>query len=319
MSALPPVVGESSPIDAAHDAWEHTRRVLFPFRFELWLGLGALAFLDQCGQSGGGGGFPSAPPVGWNGPAPSGSGGGPGSDAAADVRAWLLANVGMIAAVGGLALAIVVGMVALALWIGSRATFVYIDAVVTGRPELSAPWKRHAAAAHSLFLWRLGLFGAVGVVLVVMLLLLAGVILLGAGGSPGAASGLAVLLVLVVPLFFLVLVASGLLSLALRDFAAPLQVHGGLSCGEALRVLRDLVRTWPLAFILYVVLKLVFAILQGIMIMLAMCFTCCLALIPVVVQTILQPLFFFERAWSLHLLRRMGYDVLAPREPAGSS
>jgi len=30
----------------------------------------------------------------------------------------------------------------------------------------------------------------------------------------------------------------------------------------------------------------------------------------VVTQTVLQPLFFFERAWSLHLLRQMGYDLI---------
>jgi hypothetical protein len=30
----------------------------------------------------------------------------------------------------------------------------------------------------------------------------------------------------------------------------------------------------------------------------------------VVTQTVLQPLFFFERAWSLFLLRQMGYDLI---------
>jgi len=60
----------------------------------------------------------------------------------------------------------------------------------------------------------------------------------------------------------------------------------------------------------------------------AACFTCCCILIPVVTQTFLQPLFFFERAWPLYLLRQMGYDVLtgplasartapAPLQPTG--
>jgi hypothetical protein len=34
----------------------------------------------------------------------------------------------------------------------------------------------------------------------------------------------------------------------------------------------------------------------------------------VVTQTVLQPLFFFERAWSLHLLRQMGYDLIGRQE-----
>jgi len=38
--------------------------------------------------------------------------------------------------------------------------------------------------------------------------------------------------------------------------------------------------------------------------------TCCCILLPVVTQTALQPLFFFERAWSLYLLRQMGYDLV---------
>jgi hypothetical protein len=29
----------------------------------------------------------------------------------------------------------------------------------------------------------------------------------------------------------------------------------------------------------------------------------------VVAQTILQPAYYFERAWPLHVLRRLGYDL----------
>ena len=38
--------------------------------------------------------------------------------------------------------------------------------------------------------------------------------------------------------------------------------------------------------------------------------TLCCILLPVVTQTALQPLFFFERAWSLFFLRQMGHDLL---------
>ena len=52
-----------SPLDAAQQALEHTRRQLFPFRFERWLALGFVAFLDQCGrtQTGFSTGFPGGP------------------------------------------------------------------------------------------------------------------------------------------------------------------------------------------------------------------------------------------------------------------
>ena len=54
----------------------------------------------------------------------------------------------------------------------------------------------------------------------------------------------------------------------------------------------------------------VFGVLRGTLILLAACDTCCCILVPVVTQTFLQPLFFFERAWSLCLLRQLGYDLL---------
>jgi hypothetical protein len=87
-----------------------------------------------------------------------------------------------------------------------------------------------------------------------------------------------------------------------------------------------------MAFFLYIVLKIVFGVVQGMLLMTAACFTCCLILIPVVTQTFLQPIFFFERAWPLYLLRQMGYDLLgaaatappagpapSPREPGASA
>jgi hypothetical protein len=85
----------------------------------------------------------------------------------------------------------------------------------------------------------------------------------------------------------------------------------GTSCGPAVRLFVSLVRAHPVPFLLYVLLKVVLEVAQGILILLAACFTLCCILLPVVTQTALQPLFYFERAWSLHLLRQMGYDLLA--------
>jgi len=49
----------------------------------------------------------------------------------------------------------------------------------------------------------------------------------------------------------------------------------------------------------------------GMDVAIAACLTCCCALLPVVMQTALQPLFYFERAWSLFLLRQLGYDLVS--------
>jgi hypothetical protein len=130
---------------------------------------------------------------------------------------------------------------------------------------------------------------------------------------------LAMVLVLLVPLLILLIVAAALLSVALRDFAAPIQLASGLDCTSAMRRVIGLVRAHPLAFFLYLVLKVVFGIVQGFVLLAAACLTCCCILIPVVTQTFLQPIFFFERAWPLYLLKQMGYDLVtgaaAPAPP----
>jgi hypothetical protein len=117
-------------------------------------------------------------------------------------------------------------------------------------------------------------------------------------------------LIVLVPVFCLLLLAGGLSAMALRDFVAPLQMFTGTSCGPAVRILIGLVRAHPVPFLLYVLLKVVFEVAQGVLLVLAACLTCCCILLPVVTQTALQPLFFFERAWSLYLLRQMGYDLV---------
>ncbi len=307
MSAPPvPVVPEPSPIDAARDAFEHTRRALFPFRFRQWLVLGVVAFLEQCGRGGVGGTMPGMPPMG----VPGGGSDGGLPSGTTDLGAWFTAHLVLIVLVAVGVLVLVVAFVALALWIGSRATFVYIDDVATGRSELAAPWRAHAEKASSYFAWRFGLAA-------VLIACVAGLVATGAAaalalgqGSRGGGLAAGILFVLLVPVFFLVLLASGLAALALRDFVAPLQVYGGTGCRPAVELLWALVRAHPVPFLVYVVLKIAFGIGQGLVLVVAGCLTCCLVLVPVVTQTFLQPLFFFERAWSLHFLRRMGYDLV---------
>jgi hypothetical protein len=304
-------VPEPSPVEAAREAVGHTRRLLFPFRFEHWLTLGLVAFLEQCGRGGVGGALPGPPPLGW-----------PDSGSPPDLGnlgGWLTAHIAVIVTVAAALLALVVIVVALVLWIGSRATFVYIDDVATGRGELTRPWKAHAEQAQSYFAWRFGLaaalFGSVGVLVVVGV---SAAILIAKGGTGGAVVG-ALLLVAVVPAFLLVLLGGGLAALALRDFVAPLQMHTGEPCGAAVRRLILLVRAHPLPFLLYVVLKVVFEMMRGMVLVLAACLTLCCILVPVVTQTALQPIFFFDRAWPLFFLRQMGHDVLGGslEPPAG--
>jgi len=318
MSQTAVAPADPSPMDAAGDAFEHTRRLLFPFQFDRWLTLGFVAFLDQCGRGGVGGTMPGGP--GFPGGGGGGTGGGSGAGGGlSDLGAWFTAHLGLIVAVAAGVLVVVVLLAALVLWIGSRATFVYLEDVATGRAELSRPWRDHAERAQSYFAWRFGLAAALlGAVALLVVVAVGAFFLMARGGRGGMVLG-GILLVALVPTLILILLAGGLSAMALRDFVAPLQVHSGLACGPAVRLFLSLLRLHPLAFVLYVLLKVVFGLVQGVVLLAAACLTCCCVLIPVVTQTALQPLFFFERAWSLYLLRRMGYDVLAtlmPAEPA---
>jgi len=304
MSAPAIPAPEPSPIEAAREAFEHTKRLLFPFRFERWLTLGFVAFLDQCGRGGVGGTLPGGPPGGGI-PSP-----GTGSGGLSDLGSWFHAHLGVIIAfaIGGLV--VIMAVVALMLWIGSRATFVYIDNVATGRAEVSRPWSAHAERASSYFAWRFGLAAAfLGAIAMMVAVAVGAALLIGRGGVAGAGLG-AIVLIVLVPVFFLLLLAGGVFAMALRDFVAPLQMFTGTSCGPAVRILAGLVRTHPVPFLLYVLLKVVFEVAQGVLIVCAACLTLCCILLPVVTQTALQPLFFFERAWSLFVLRQMGYDLM---------
>jgi hypothetical protein len=303
------VTPEPSPIDAATEAYAHTGRHLFPFRFERWLALGLVAFLDQCGRGGIGGGFPGGP-----GPIFRDSGGstGGGNGGLGEIGAWIAAHVSLVVGLAALGIALVLALAALVLWINSRATFVYIDDVATGRAEIAAPWRAHAAPAWSYFGWRFGIMlGAFALILTFVGLGVAAVLTLQDSGWAMAAA-----LLVLVPALIVLLVGAALLSVALRDFVAPIQMAAGVGCGPAMRILWALVRAHPLAFFLYVVLKVVFSIAMGIVVFVGGCLTCCCLLIPVVTQTALQPLFYFERAWPLYLLRQMGHDLVSGGPPA---
>lgn len=304
MTTPPVPAAEPSPVDAATAAYEHTRRHLFPFRFDRWLALGLIAFLDQCGRGSGGiGNVRVANPF----PAGGSSGTVNGDGGLGEVGAWIGAHVGLVVGLAALGLTLIVAFTALVLWINSRATFVYIENVANGTHEIARPWRAHADRARSYFAWNFGVALGFMIVLISLLGVGAAVVLT----MPREGWRIVAALLVLLPLVVLLIVAVSLVSVALRDFAAPIQLARGIDCGHALRVVWSLVQAHPLAFFLYVVLKVVFGIAQGIVVLVAACFTCCCILIPVVTQTFLQPLFFFERAWPLYLLRQMGYDLVS--------
>ncbi len=307
-----------SPFDAARAAYHHTRGQLFPIRFQRWLVLGLLAFLDQCGRAfRGGGGSPGA-----------GHGHGPGPGGwppdMSEVSAWLqrasdwLAAHAAVLAIGAVLGLLVFGAIAaVVLWVNARGVFMYADAVATGRTDVGRLWRQHAAPASSYFGWSLGLtYAILFTILFAGGLVVTTVLAFAAGRLQGTGGWLILLAIVpVLTLLGLALPLLGLAGVALRDFVAPLQVATGLPCGAAARLLESLVLAQPGAFVLYLVLKLLLVVGTGLVVAVFGCLTCCLGFLPIVMQTLFQPLFHFERSLSLMLLRQMGYDVAARLAP----
>ena len=315
MASTTPPAPSISAIDAAQAAIEHTRKTLFPIRVERWIVLGLFAFLDQCGRTFNGGGGPGGDggPAGGDWPR---NGRGVGEELARVVdtaTAWLAAHAAEVAIGVVLGLIAIGLLVALVLWVNARGTFMYLDGVASGRTDVSRSWKEHARAANSYFGWRLALaLATLAVILFAAGLVAVGVVAFARGRLEGATGP--VLLVALVPVLVVLLLALPLLALvgmALRDFVAPLQLTTGLGCGTAARVLEGLVIANPGAFIVYLLLKLVVVALTGVIVFVGGCLTCCLGFLPVVLQTLFQPLFFFERSFSLFLLKQMGHDLPA--------
>jgi len=295
-----------SPIDAASRAFAQTKQALFPFRFERWLALGLVAFLDQCGRMGGSGGYNH---IGnWRGDA---------GESFRQALDWVNAHVTLVVVLAALALVLIIGITALALWLNSRGTFMYIDNVATGRADVRRPWSEHRRHANSYFVWKftIALLTLSAVILTLVPLALTLVSVARRGFGPGAIAAI----VCIAVVFFAIIVVAKLVSVALRDFVAPVQLLQDVPCGTALQLVAPALRANLGAVLLYLVLKLVYALLLGITVVALACVTCCLALcclvLPIISQAILQPLFYFERAWSLQLAAAMGFDLMTSLAP----
>ena len=303
-----------SVVDAAREAVQHTRRHLLPVNPLKWLILGFLAFLDQCGRGLAGGGPQGGHGVNvqpWHGSHDGGRIMDQVGDAARSFSGWLSDHALLVTLGAGAGILAISALLAAILWLNARGTFMYLDNVASGRADVARPWREHAGAAWSYFGWRLALsLGALLVFLLFMGIMLASVVgfFTGRLNSSGGGFALLALFPVVMALVFVVPLLA-LAHVALRDFVAPLQMVTGLGCGASVRLLETLVTQNPGAFLVYVLLKLLLVAGTTVVVAIGGCLTCCIAFLPVVRQTVFQPLYYFERAWPLFLLRQMGHDL----------
>ena len=291
-----------SAIDALGEAISHMREKLFPFNFVGWLTLGLVSLLESCGSGSGGGGLQNRM-------------GGPGSledptRIAESVFAWIAAH--MIIFVSVLMAAMVLSL--LFMWLRSRTIFVYIDDVASGRFDLVRPWGEHGAHADSFFILSLIVQGA-AFILLVLIVGFGGFFVLWARASDWGAGALLLGLLPISFIFLLAILAAAVLNMVLRDFVAPLQISRNVGAREAGNVFLSMFAQSPGLLIGYALLKLAVSIGVGIMVAIACVLTCCIGVLPLIHQTLFQPIYYAERAWSLKLLAQMGEDVFSKVMP----
>lgn len=277
-------------------------RLFSSISIEIWLTLGFVSFIDQFGNGGIGGllNFNST-----FGPSPvKGIGQGPEAVEPALDRAieFVRANIPWITAI--VAVGLVIDL--LIRYLGVRGTFMYIDNVARRKVEVAEPWRRSGRHATSYYLWRLAfvvasfaaiLLSAAPAVVVIYRILVQKVDL-----DPSAIG----ILFLSTLFFVIVLLAISIVGMLLHDFVAPIMYRFGLSGREAWGLFLRAARGNVLQITLYFLLQIAVGMAFGTAVVLVMFGTCCFGLLPVILQTILQPFLLFARVYPLYVLEGLG-------------
>lgn len=293
-----------APVDPA---LRFTRGLLFErFGLSQWFALGFTAFLASLGK---GGGF--NPGLGGGDRSRAGDG------ASAILTGWIRDHLALVLAAGAIIFLLALALGLLFTWLSSRGKFMFLDNLVKGRAEVADPWRRFQAPGNALFLFRVGVgFAALGAMVVVTAvgLLFAYPDLrahrLGPRSLAAFCLGLFLLLTLAVVL--------GLLRLVVEDFVVPVVYRRGLSPLAALRLFRDeMLAGHEGALLLYVLARIVLALVAGVLVLLGTCLTCCIAGLPYLSSVAFLPLLVFTRAYSLYFLAQFGPEWrFLPEEPS---
>lgn len=235
-------------------------------------------------------------------------------DAYFDAEAYVLDNLGTILMMAVPIFAVIATISAALMYVGARGTMMVIRAVAADDDDIGENWRSVASPAWTYFVFRLELAIAMGVYLFIAGFV--GVVLgrqqLTSGApEPGLIAGIAV----VVTITTLVSIAYAFAMFSMRNFIAPLVYHLNVPITGAWGRYFEIVRRNPGQFLLYVLLKVVYAMVFGVARTFAGYCTCCLGFLPVISQSILAPAHVFERAYSLYVLGSLGPDYAIIHEP----
>ncbi|GLH71662.1 hypothetical protein GETHLI_01640 [Geothrix limicola] len=295
--------------DPISPAIAHAKRILFePFDLRKWFVLGFCAFLANLGSGGGS--------YNYNGNPFDRTNRGARPDFQA-VTSWIGEHLPLVIALGILLFVVILALTVLFQWLSSRGQFMFLDGVAHDRAEIAEPWTRFRTPGNQVFRFRLMLM-LVGLAL---FLVCGGLgVLIALPDIHARTFGSSALTALVGAGGLLVLgsLALGVLSLLLRDFVVPIMYRRGLDTSAAWAVLREELlpgHTWH--FVGFYLMTLLLWIPASLLILVACCLTCCVALLPYLSSVVCLPLFVFFRCYSLGFLEQFGDDwrIIETTEP----
>lgn len=223
-------------------------------------------------------------------------------------------NIGWIIPLVAIVMIFSVALWLVMLWLSCRGKFMFLHCVALDKAEVEVPWKKFGGAAMSLFWFRLVL-GVIGIVLMLPIVIFAAVLIVQMvlrGGPNLPAVMLTAGLTLAVLLLALVF---GIIHKFLVDFIVPIMFLRGVTCLAAWGEFCTLLTANFWKFALYLVFQIVVNMVLGMMVLLAILVTCCIAgclmVLPFVGTVVLLPVLVFQRSYPLYYLAQYGsrYNV----------
>jgi hypothetical protein len=334
--SIQPLTPSSSPreisvTDVIEPAYERVKQMLFrPFNLSKWITIGFCAWLAGLGETGGGGGGFN----GFNGGGSNHHGNrGQGLEEFRhfyqQAQDYFLLNIGWIVPLAAIVVLLSLALWLAVLWLSCRGKFMFLHCVALDKAEVEVPWKKFAGAANSLFWFRLWV-GLAGMVLMLPMLVFSAVLVVKMllRGEPNLP---AVLLTAGLAMAFLLFALGfGVIHKFLVDFVVPIMFLRGGSCLAAWGEFYALLSAHFWQFVVYLLFQIVVNMVLGMMILLAILVTCCIAgcvmllpfvgtvLLPFVGTVLLLPVLVFQRSYPLYYLAQFGprYEVFsAPEAP----
>jgi hypothetical protein len=286
-----------SVIDPVEHSLNRVKRILFyDFKLRKWFILGFCAFLAGLGNRGCSNSKINLP-----------YGGEDVTGLPTDkIFSWISENLPFVVIVGVFVLILAVAIGVLMQWLSSRGQFMFLDGVVRNRAAVSEPWHKFRPLGNSLFLFRF-LLGVFSLSVVMFILLLC--VFIAWTDINAKQFGVRSAIALFVGLGVIVPVACvySLVGLILNDFVVPVMYLRGIKTMEAIRVFRKEILPEKIGvFVLFYLMRCGLGIAAGIIVIIVICLTFCIAALPYLSSVIFLPVLVFMRCYPLFFLEQFG-------------